>query len=101
MKDEKLTKLYDAYKNLLTELQRNIFEDYYIFDLSLGEIAENNGVTRQSVNDTLKKAEKQLIKYETALKLAEKNDKLKSLLELLNTAKPAQIADLINSIIGE
>lgn len=68
--------LFEQYKNLLTEKQRKIFFDYYMLDLSLGEIAENYGVSRQSVNDCVKKAEEQLSGLEDSLGYAERFTKL-------------------------
>ena len=49
-KDMETVRLFDAYGALLTERQRKIAELYYNYDLSLGEIAEENGVSRQSVS---------------------------------------------------
>ena len=43
--------LFDEYRMLLTENKREIFDMYYQLDLSLGEIAEIKGVSRQSVSD--------------------------------------------------
>ena len=62
MKHDALTMalLYDYYGELLTEKQRTCFDLYYNQDLSLSEIAEDLGVTRQGVHDTLARAEAQL-----------------------------------------
>ena len=62
MKHDALTMalLYDYYGELLTEKQRICFDLYYNQDLSLSEIAEDLGVTRQGVHDTLARAEGQL-----------------------------------------
>ena len=62
MKHDALTMalLYDYYGELLTEKQRTCFDLYYNQDLSLSEIAEDLGVTRQGVHDTLARAEGQL-----------------------------------------
>lgn len=61
--------LYDFYGQLLTEKQREVMHLYHEDDLSLGEIAENIGVSRQAVYDTVKKSEKILREYEDKLKL--------------------------------
>ena len=55
-----MTMLLDFYGELLTEKQRGCFELYYNDDLSLGEIAENLGITRQGVRDQLLRAENAL-----------------------------------------
>ena len=50
--------LYDFYGNLLTEKQRQYFEDYYFNNLSLQEIAENYNISRNAVYNSLKEIEK-------------------------------------------
>ena len=68
MKDNLNTSLLlDFYGNLLTEKQRDALDMYYNMDLSLGEIAEEIGVTRQSVRDTIKKGEERLFLFEERL----------------------------------
>ncbi len=73
--------LFDYYSELLTERQRDIFEMYVNKNLSLSEIAENLGISRQGVRDGLVKAEKALIEYEEKLSIHKKNQKLSGLLE--------------------
>ena len=60
MKDLSLGVLNELYGGFLTDIQRDMIRSYYDYDLSLGEIAEQNGVTRQAVADALKKGEKAL-----------------------------------------
>ncbi|MGE5629724.1 MAG: YlxM family DNA-binding protein [Caulobacteraceae bacterium] len=64
--------LFDFYGQLLTEKQIEIVEMYYNNDLSLGEISEQLGISRQGVYDTLKRAEKTLFEYEEKLKLVDR-----------------------------
>ena len=64
--------LLDIYSNLLTEKQYEFLNDYYNNDLSLSEIAENEGITRQAVRDNLKKGENKLFEYEEKLSLMRK-----------------------------
>ena len=59
--------LFDAYSGLLTEHQRYVCELYYMYDLSLAEIAEQKGTSRQSVSDTLAKSRAALDDYEAKL----------------------------------
>ncbi len=61
--------LYDWYGSLLTERQRRIVEMRYFDDLSLAEIGESLGISRQAVNDTIRRAELQLREYERRLGL--------------------------------
>ena len=77
--------LFEQYKELLTEKQREMVSLYYEEDYSLGEISENLGVSRQGVYDTLKRSEKILREYENKLhlvsKLKEQEKFLKSIRE--------------------
>ena len=50
MKNLHVSALLDVYGEFLSEKQRNLTEHYYNEDLSLSEIAENEGITRQAVN---------------------------------------------------
>ena len=59
--------LCQTYGKLLTEKQFNFIDDYYNNDLSLSEIAENYGITRQAARDNIKKEESKLFEYEEKL----------------------------------
>lgn len=72
MKDLKYGELFELYKNLLTELRKDIAYKYYLCDLSMGEIAAETGMSRQGVNDCLKKTREQLDDFESKLKLLSK-----------------------------
>lgn len=62
--------LLDFYGDMLTDRQRDFIGYYYNDDLSLAEIAENTGISRQGVRDTVKRAESQLIEFEDRLGLS-------------------------------
>lgn len=64
--------LADYYGEMLTENQRKFLEYYYNDDLSLSEIAQNEGITRQGVRDAVKRAEAQLFDMENKLGFAER-----------------------------
>lgn len=64
--------LYDFYGELLTEHQRKIYEDAVYHDMSLGEIAEEQGISRQGVHDLIKRCDKILLSYEEKLHLLER-----------------------------
>ena len=66
-KNVKISILCQLYGNLLSQKQFEFIDDYYNNDLSLSEIAENHGITRQAVRDMLKKGEKKLFEYEEKL----------------------------------
>ena len=71
MKDDlHFLRLWDLYSPLLTATQKEITDLYFNYDLSLAEIAEQKGVSRQSVSDCLQKSRKQLEKYEEKLGFA-------------------------------
>jgi predicted DNA-binding protein YlxM (UPF0122 family) len=78
---------YDFYGGLLTERQRRYWELYYGLDLSLGEIARQEGVSRQAVQYALKRAEEALMAFEERLHLVEeflaRREKLREAYELL------------------
>ena len=82
MKNERirLSLLCDIYGSLLSEKQRNALDLYCNEDLSLSEIAENTGISRQGVRDQLTHAETQLTFYEDALGLLAKNTAVSALL---------------------
>ena len=61
--------LFDFYGETLTEKQRELFDLYYNEDLSLAEIAEHAGITRQGVRDSIKRAEHALREMEEKLGL--------------------------------
>ena len=63
-KDLKISFLLDFYGEMLTQKQREVIEYYYNDDLSLAEIADNEGITRQGVRDSIKRAEAQLLEME-------------------------------------
>lgn len=71
-KNLKYSALLSIYGALLTEKQLSTMEYYYDDDLSLGEIAENTGISRQGVRDFIKRAEEMLDFYEEKLGLQAK-----------------------------
>jgi uncharacterized protein len=81
--DEKLKEivelsiLFDFYGELLKDHNKHIFEDYILNDLSLSEIAEQQGISRQGVFDIVKRCSKQLKTCEDKLCLVKKFEKTK------------------------
>ncbi len=72
--------LCDYYGEMLTENQRKFIDYYYNDDLSLSEIAQNEGITRQGVRDAVKRAETQLFDMEKKLGFAERSRKIEEAL---------------------
>lgn len=64
--------LYDFYGELLTEHQRQVYEEVVVNDMSLGEMAEEFGISRQGVHDTVKRCDRILEGYEEKLHLLER-----------------------------
>ena len=91
--------LFDFYGALLTETQRDICGQYYLYDLSLSEIAEEKNVTKQSVSDTLKKSRELLDEYEEKLGHVRRQRALTEALEAFKHSHP-QLAREIDALIG-
>jgi len=87
--------LYDYYGSLFTDKQREYYEDYYFNDLSLAEIAENNGISRNAVHNQLKIVIEKLEFYENNLKLYEKSKKIGKIIDSLDDKIKKEIEELI------
>lgn len=72
------TYLYDFYGELLTQHQRNIYEAFVLEDLSLTEIAQEQGISRQGVHDLVKRCDRILAEYEEKLHLLERFQNIKA-----------------------
>lgn len=77
---EYLVILYDYYGELLSDMQREYFEEYYFDNLSLSEISENDGKSRNAIHKCIKSSCLKLYEYEDKLKLYEKKKKLDSVI---------------------
>lgn len=97
----RICRLIDIYGKLLTENQLKVLKDYYFENLSLTEIADNAGISRQAVNDSIKKSSGILETYEEKLKLFEKYKRLSEIEEELKTLgeDTSEIRKIINEII--
>lgn len=73
--------LYDLYSSLFSVKQKEYFEDYYFNNLSLSEISENVGVSRNAIHKSIKSIEKKLLFYEDNLKLYKKNLELNNIIK--------------------
>lgn len=69
--------LYDLYKELLTEKQKRVFEDYFFENLTLDEIASNYGVSKNAISKSIKQIKTSLDGYEKNLHKKEYIDSLK------------------------
>ncbi len=76
-----LTRLYDVYGPLLSDHKKEIFESYVLDNYSLGEIADQVGMSRQGVRDIVKRCSKELVEYEEKAGFLKKLDELSELIE--------------------
>ena len=76
--------LYDFYGELLTKHQQDIYSEIVFNDLSLGEVSESEGISRQGIFDLVKRCDKLLEGYEAKLKLIEKFNLIKTQISDLN-----------------
>ena len=93
MMDERdyLIILYDFYSELLTDKQKEYFEDYYFNNLSLSEISENTGYSRNAIHKNIKGVCDKLYFYEDKLRLYEKRNKLFDVIKDINVDIKSEI----------
>lgn len=82
-KINQLSLLFDAYGNTLTNIQRDVFTQYYLEDLSLSEIAENTNTSRTSISLKLKGIEEKLINLENKIGYVKKIESLNKIIDKL------------------
>lgn len=99
-KDLRYVELFELYQGLLTDRQRELFKSHYYYDLSLSEIAEPDGNTRQNVYMAIKTVKEKLDEYEAVLKLREKTAKIKTVCEKLERTDITLTKEILD-IIGE
>ncbi len=94
-KDYKISILLDYYGRLLTDKQFDMLNHYYNEDLSLSEIAENEGISRQGVYDAVKRAEEQLVSFEEKIGYFKASVKFEEVIadveKIANNAKSREI----------
>lgn len=90
--------LLESYKELLTKKQREIMRLYIDCDVSLSEIADSLGSTRQAVYDVVKTAINQLEVFESKLKKVENAELVRQSLALLDSCNGANVAKVKNNL---
>ncbi len=85
-KDLAACTLLDHYGAMLTDRQRDIVTYYYFDDLSLAEIAENEGITRQAVRDIIKRSLQQLGDMEAKLGFVARSESVAAAISLIREA---------------
>ena len=95
-----ISELLDIYGSLLNEKQRSMLELYCDEDLSLSEISENVGITRQGVRDAIAKAAKNLTGFEEKLCVASKNKMIAALAdEIRKNSSEKSVTEAAEKII--
>ena len=87
--------LYDFYGELLTPHQQSIYEDAVCNDMSLGEIAQEQGISRQGVHDLIRRCDRALKGYESRLHLLEKFLKVKATVEQIERVSSEESVKLL------
>lgn len=94
--------LYDFYGELLTDHQKQVYEDAVYNDMSLSEIAEELGISRQGVHDLLKRCNKLLADYESKLHLVDKFQKARINIEKIKEINDQpEIEKLVDEILED
>ena len=93
--------LYDFYGELLKDNQKDVFENYVLDNLSLSEIAEERGISRQGVHDMLKRIYKTLSDYEEKLHLVSKFMAIKEDVNRIHELSKSLTGDKDSAIVGE
>ena len=93
---EYLIILYDYYGELLNDIQKEYFEEYYFDNLSLSEISENDGKSRNAIHKCIKSSCSKLYEYEDKLRLYEKRKKLD---EIIDRIDDREIRSLLEELI--
>lgn len=99
--------LFDFYGELLTEHQKEIYRDAIYEDMSLSELSEQYGVTRQGIHDLMKRCDKTLAEYEQKLHLIEKFLSIKEIVSEIEAENKkeqpnrAKIQEMAESVINQ
>lgn len=82
-KNVEITLLFDIYGKLLTKKQQDIFKEYYLYNLSLREIAENKNISYQGVRDSIKTSENLLKSLEENIGMLKLLSNIESVYEII------------------
>ena len=93
---EYITSLYEIYKELLNEKERNYFEYYYFEDYSMQEIADLYKVSKAYASKYLNKINDKIINYEKILKINDRNSKI---IDLLKNVKDSELKSKIIELL--
>lgn len=94
-----ISDLLDTYSAVLSERHRELLDFYYNQDLSLAEIAEFVGISRQGVRDGIKKAEEELFFLEERLHLLQRSNSMRAVAERLLEGADQNTVRAVNAIL--
>ena len=107
-KHVQISMLCEIYGKVLTENQLDVLREYYDQDLSLSEIGNNRGISRQAVRDMIKKGENKLFEFEEKLEFMKRMLKqeekisviLSELLKIQDKFTDSEVAEVLNKVVG-
>ena len=91
-----LVLLYDFYSELFNDKQRLYFENYYLENLTLSEISDNLGVSRNAIHKVIQSIDEKLLFYEEKLELYKKN---KIICDIIELEKDNKIKEMLKGLI--
>ena len=94
-KTERINNLLDLYRDLLTDKQQEVMDMYFLYDLSLSEIAEDCNTSRAAVFDLIKRSSKILENFENKLHLLEKRNKIIELIKDVDEELKNKIEEIL------
>lgn len=94
----KLGMLYDFYGELLTPHQKEVYEDLVYNDLSISEIAESYGISRQAAHDLIKRCNHTLSEYEEKLRLVERFRNIKNRIEAIDKLSEEEKEEILKEL---
>ena len=101
-KNLEMSQLLDFYGETLSERKRSVMSLYYNEDLSLAEVADEIGISRQGVRELIKKSEKELTELEAKLGLAERFNRLRSLADAAEAVLESEsVSDSLRRSVSE
>ena len=99
---ERILVLFDCYSRVLSSRQRDALDLYYTEDLSLAEIAEQTGITRQAVRDLIKHGEERLYELEEGLHVYERGQRVQAAAEkIISITRSVEVRAVAESLLGE
>lgn len=94
-KTQRINDLLDVYKELLTNKQQEIMDMYFLYDLSLSEIAQEFKISRAAVFDLIKRTAKILENYEEKIHWIEKRNQILEIIQDLDENTKRKIEEII------